>query len=344
MGLFRRHKDKEPESFPDSDESPSEHRSTTDTNDSTYGSHVASEDHNERSVQPEQDQLKPGTTVTTTTTTTTTSKCPEPLASILSGWIILIMSIATSVVADGSTRTATHPYNPSTDPPPDSQVTYCAPASSVASSKQSSAATSTVDPDGQVHDLSQGRRPSASTIGGRTIPERSSLRNSRDSLQAHAIAADPTLLGSRTPQQAPDNLAVPGERRGPSSPAMGAPSNNQPPNYSRPAFSASPQPSPTGNDGMPKRHTKEELRSAAKGIHGASEAFRGAFNERLAMVDGNSLERERMRQIKESGMQELNGSGFREKAEQRMRLRKSRELAPQAPDVGLKTVNERRAI
>lgn len=320
MGLFRRHKDKEPSSVPDSDESPSEHRSTNDTNDSTYGSHVASEDQDEIAAQPQQDQLKPGTTVTTTTTTTTTT---------------------TSVVADGSTRTATHPYNPSTDPPPDSQVTYCAPASSVASSKQSSAATSTVDPEGQIYDLSQGRRPSASTVGGRTIPERSSLRTSRDSLQAHAAAADPTLLGSRTPQQTGDNLAVPGELRGPSSPAMGAPTKNHTPNYSRPGFSASSQPSPSGNDVMPKRHTKEELRSAAKGIHGASEAFRGAFNERLAMVDGNSLEREKMRQVKEGGMQELNGSGFREKAEQRMRLRKSRELAPQASDAGLNTVNER---
>jgi len=79
-------------------------------------------------------------------------------------------------------------------------------------------------------------------------------------------------------------------------------------------------------------------------LHGASEAFRGAVNEKLASVEGNEAERERMRRVKEEGLREFGESGFREKAEERrerMRL-KRRSGQPVLGHPAMGTVEERR--
>ncbi|KAH8592543.1 hypothetical protein B0O99DRAFT_689686 [Bisporella sp. PMI_857] len=117
MGLFK-HKDK---TRPDLDPSPGPSKNLpanpnqkpqagqNSFNDSGYsGSDVSNLDLQKAAKNQQQAQGKPpGTTVTTTTTTTTTT---------------------TVVTADGTTQTFQHPYDPSTDPPPQqSQTTYIDP-------------------------------------------------------------------------------------------------------------------------------------------------------------------------------------------------------------------------
>jgi len=118
MGLFK-HKDKtRPDLDPTSGPSknlplnPNPQQTSVGQNsfnDSTYysSSDVSSSDMQKATQNQQRAQGKPpGTTVTTTTTTTTTT---------------------TVVTADGTTETHQHPYDPSTDPPPQqSRTTYSA--------------------------------------------------------------------------------------------------------------------------------------------------------------------------------------------------------------------------
>jgi hypothetical protein len=72
-----------------------------------------------------------------------------------------------------------------------------------------------------------------------------------------------------------------------------------------------------------------------KGVHGAGEAIRGSVNQRIAHSMHDPAEEERMRAVREKGMNEWKGSGlservpvglregFREKAEGRMRVRRA---------------------
>ncbi len=73
--------------------------------------------------------------------------------------------------------------------------------------------------------------------------------------------------------------------------------------------------------------------SAIKGIHGAGEALRGTVNSKIAHGMHDTAEEERQRAIREQGMSEFKGSGlreqagglregFRQKAEERTRLRR----------------------
>lgn len=65
---------------------------------------------------------------------------------------------------------------------------------------------------------------------------------------------------------------------------------------------------------------------AIKGIHGAGEALRGSVNQTIAKGLGDTAEQERMKAVRQHGVEEFRGSGlregFREKAEGRARLRK----------------------
>jgi len=58
-----------------------------------------------------------------------------------------------------------------------------------------------------------------------------------------------------------------------------------------------------------------------KGLHGAGEAIRGTVNAGIAKGTGDTAEMEKQRIIREEGLREVNGSGFREKAEVRLRRR-----------------------
>jgi hypothetical protein len=90
-----------------------------------------------------------------------------------------------------------------------------------------------------------------------------------------------------------------------------------------------------------------------KGLHGAGEALRGTVNSTIAKGMHDTAEEERQRQIREQGMNEFRGSGlreqagglregFRQKAEERNRLRR-RSGSAQRPQVGhtLDRVEER---
>jgi hypothetical protein len=130
------------------------------------------------------------------------------------------------------------------------------------------------------------------------------------------------------------------------------------PNFSRPA--ATPTPStapdvPAGGPGpTPAAHGKREsVFNAFKGLHGAGEALRGTVNSTIAHGMHDTAEEERQKAIREQGMTEFRGSGlreqagglregFRQKAEERNRLRR-RSGSAQRPQVGhtLDRVEER---
>jgi len=68
---------------------------------------------------PPQNQNQPrGTTVTTTTTTTTSKSLDNPLSTCMRRFNTNTSIATTTVNLDGTTQTYSHPYNPSTDPPP----------------------------------------------------------------------------------------------------------------------------------------------------------------------------------------------------------------------------------
>ena len=81
-----------------------------------------------------------------------------------------------------------------------------------------------------------------------------------------------------------------------------------------------------------------------KGLHGAGDALRGAVNSTIAKGMHDTAEEERQKQIREQGMSEFRGSGlreqagglregFRQKAEERNRLRR-RSGSAQRPQLG----------
>jgi hypothetical protein len=88
---------------------------------------------------------------------------------------------------------------------------------------------------------------------------------------------------------------------------------------------------------------------AIKGIHGAGEALRGSVNSTIAKGVGDAAEQERMRAVKERGVEEFRGSGiregFREKAEGRIRARRrSGSTNPGEAWPGLQRVEEGRGV
>lgn len=128
------------------------------------------------------------------------------------------------------------------------------------------------------------------------------------------------------------------------------------PNFSRPdatptgSMAAAPTSTPATHGGGGKR---DSMMNAFKGLHGAGEALRGTVNSTIAKGMHDSAEEERQRAIREQGMSEFRGSwlreqagglreGFRQKAEERNRLRR-RSGSAQRPQVGhtLDRVEER---
>lgn len=88
---------------------------------------------------------------------------------------------------------------------------------------------------------------------------------------------------------------------------------------------------------------------AIKGLHGAGEALRGSVNSKIAKGVGDTAEQERMRLVREKGMEEFRGSGlregFREKAEGRIRTRRrSGSANPGEGFPGLQRVEEGRGV
>jgi len=85
-----------------------------------------------------------------------------------------------------------------------------------------------------------------------------------------------------------------------------------------------------------------------KGIHGAGEALRGSVNQKIAKTVGDTAEQERMKTVRQHGIEEFRGSGlregFREKSEGRARLRKrSASMVRGSAGDGLQPVDEVRA-
>jgi hypothetical protein len=90
---------------------------------------------------------------------------------------------------------------------------------------------------------------------------------------------------------------------------------------------------PDATTSRTQRGRRENFMSAIKGIHGAGEALRGTVNSKIAHGMHDTAEEERQRAIREQGMSEFKGSGlreqagglregFRQKAEERTRLRR----------------------
>lgn len=147
------------------------------------------------------------------------------------------------------------------------------------------------------------------------------------------------------------------EEASPVSPVAG---RSHTPNFSRPG--ATPVPSaapavPAAPQAAASTHgsggKRDSLMSAFKGLHGAGEALRGTVNSTIAHGMHDSAEEERQRAIREQGMNEFRGSGlreqagglregFRQKAEERNRLRR-RSGSAQRQQVGhtLDPVDER---
>lgn len=153
-----------------------------------------------------------------------------------------------------------------------------------------------------------------STSGGRPIPPRSELRIKQPSPQP--VSNRPVPPEIDTPDSPYRNSNA--EPTTPISPASSS-------NYSR----------PLGSHGG-------RFSNAVKGIHGASEALRGSVNSTIAKGVGDQADYDRQIAIKQQGMREFTDSGFREKAEGRLRRRSaSRELRSGVVDGGLERVDER---
>ena len=130
------------------------------------------------------------------------------------------------------------------------------------------------------------------------------------------------------------------------------------PNFSRPGVTPTPSEPAAAPPAVPaasdhKVGRKESMFNAFKGIHGAGEALRGTVNSTIAKGMHDTAEEERQRAIREQGMSEFRGSGlreqagglregFRQKAEERNRLRR-RSGSAQRPQIGhtLDRVEER---
>ena len=107
-----------------------QHQHNNSYHDSAYYSNSNASTMDSRVQQPQQNQnhegQRPGTTVTTTTTTTTskyfqTSHSKQPTS--IDCRLTELYPATTTVAPDGTTQTHSHPYNPSTDPPPQASET-----------------------------------------------------------------------------------------------------------------------------------------------------------------------------------------------------------------------------
>lgn len=145
------------------------------------------------------------------------------------------------------------------------------------------------------------------------------------------------------------------EEVSPVSPAAG---RSQTPNFSRPGVTpthstATPGGPATTSSTHGGEGKRDSVMKGLKGLHGAGEALRGAVNSTIAKGMHDSAEEERQRQIREQGINEFRESGlreqagglregFRQKAEERNRLRR-RSGSAQRPQVGhtLDRVEER---
>ncbi|KAI9745113.1 MAG: hypothetical protein M1818_001391 [Claussenomyces sp. TS43310] len=252
--------------------------------DNSYNNSLTSSNLSSADTRVNNNPQAPKTVVTTTTTTTTT----------------------TTVDSDGSTRTQTHPYNPSVDPPPATEVVQ-----------------TNEDANGVRAFNHETERPGLrhSTSGGRPIPPRSELRNAHISPQPLSQTQPPHHHGSQPLASHPQSPTFQESTSDPVTPT--SPSSSA--NFSRPLGTHS-----------------SRLTNAFKGLHGAGEAIRGTLNSTVAKGLGDDADMERQRDIKEQGLREVRDSGFRDKAQTRLRRRSaSRELKSGMVDGRLERVDER---
>ena len=216
------------------------------------------------------------------------------------------------------------------------------------------------------HSTSQFQSPTAGGESYNNIPPRSAKRNSNE------FNVQPLNTGNQTPVPPPKNndpispvspVESRWDGRGGARPTT--------PNYSRPGVSGqnhqqqpgtyqqqpsqAPPPVPSQAQAQPEHMSKRQsLGIALKGLHGAGEAIRGTVNTKIAHGMHDTAEEERMKAVREQGINEFRGSGlydrsggvregFREKSEvqQGRRLRKrSLSRGPQLGH-GLDAVDER---
>ncbi|PQE04270.1 hypothetical protein CJF31_00004207 [Rutstroemia sp. NJR-2017a BVV2] len=279
--------------------------SSNSNNDSFRSSNISSADtringHNNQNNHNHHNTANSGVTTTTTTTTTTT---------------------ITTVNTDGTIHTHSHPYNPHTDPPPASQTTYPAnerpPPAAIEGYPQN-----TQTPIPQERPEPEVRRNS--TSGGRVIPERSPLRNSNPIPPLNLDHTDPSSPVYQNPNAATLNSPNSNPNLNPNMANLQQTTSNQetiqPP---RMPINGQPQapPSPGSSSVNFSRPggKRENLLIAAKGLHGAGEALRGTVNSAIAGGFGDQRDLEKNRMIKEQGMREYTSSGFRERAEGKLR-------------------------
>ena len=177
-------------------------------------------------------------------------------------------------------------------------------------------------------------------------PPRSEKRNSKE-MYVQPLSPQksnsPSSPNFAPPAPPPKNHE---EEDSPVSPITG-PSHT--PNFSRPGITPTPSQPAAAPPSPPATSTrgagrKESMMNTFKGLHGAGEALRGAVNSTIAKGMHDTAEEERQRQIREQGMSEFRGSGlreqagglregFRQKAEERNRLRRQSGSA-QRPQLG----------
>ncbi|KAM3069172.1 hypothetical protein ACMFMG_010692 [Clarireedia jacksonii] len=228
----------------------------------------------------------------------------------------------TTVNSDGTIHTHSHPYDPHTDPPPASQTTYPAnerpPPPAIESYPQN---TQTPLPP-QERPEPEVRRNS--TSGGRVIPERSPLRNSNPIPPLNLDHADLNSPVYQKPNAATLNSPNSNPNPNPNMANLQQTTSHQdtfqPPRMPINAQQQAP-PSPGSSSVNFSRPggKRDNLLAAAKGIHGAGEALRGTVNSAIAGGFGDQRDLEKNRMIKEQGMREYTSSGFREKAEGKLR-------------------------
>jgi len=185
-----------------------------------------------------------------------------------------------------------------------------------------------------------------STSGGRAIPPRSELRNPtpqssppppRSDLRNSQNLSVQPLNTNYSPSHAPTYSNDSAIATSPISPTT----RPKTPNFSRPGVTGV-----TGVTAQGEGGKRTSVISAMKGLHGAGEALRGSVNSTIAKGVGDTAEQERMRAVREQGINEFRGSGiregFREKAEGRMRLR--RRSGSANPGEGLARVDEGRGV
>jgi hypothetical protein len=166
------------------------------------------------------------------------------------------------------------------------------------------------------------------------MPERSERRRSRDGIVAplsmNSMDHNPRRSDEIVSPSTPVRSKTPNFSRpvGGTSPPNHGPIHSQPTTVHPPPTETvnAPPPSAPANHGSvvaettsPALRTKssgqrQSLRSAFKGIRGASDVLRGAVNEGIAHTMRDTAEEERMRAVRMKGIEDWRGSGLSERA------------------------------